>query len=406
VSASSAAGQRPPADADADAAGHGPRRASSRAAKVAIVTAAGLVVLAAPVAALGLTGDLGTTHPASSYRNAPMKAARFKVGNKATFSGGATSPKNVGSPASGVDYTAYVSLISDGAVARIDVATDTIVSESISADSTEGVAVTPDGSTVYAAETGQYDVIAANPATGAETAIEVGPYPQDVAVSPDGSQVYATVTGSDTGPGSSDVVAVISTATNAVTRDIKVGPAPRQVVFAPDGKVAYVTTETGVYAIDTATGTVTGSVPLPGAQGIAVSPDGSTLYVTSPNTGQLWVLTAAGLRVTGKYAAGAEPYAVALDGTRAYVADMNSDSVAVLDTASGRIVASVPVGHLPGAVAVTPDGSQVWVGNVLTGSISVIDPATDKVTATIGGGPGTATLDAGPMGIAFASASS
>ena len=89
-------------------------------------------------------------------------------------------------------------------------------------------------------------MLAVNPATKAQQAIEVGPYPQDVAVSPDGKVVYATVTGGDTGPGGSNGVAVIDPATNTVTGDIKTGTAPRQVVFSPEGKTAYVTTETGI----------------------------------------------------------------------------------------------------------------------------------------------------------------
>jgi YVTN family beta-propeller protein len=88
------------------------------------------------------------------------------------------------------------------------------------------------------------------------TSIGVGPYPQDVAVSPDGSLVYATVTGGDTGPGGSDVVAVIGTATNSVTGDITVGTGPRQVVFSPDGDFAYVTTENAIDVIGTATSSV------------------------------------------------------------------------------------------------------------------------------------------------------
>ena len=83
---------------------------------------------------------------------------------------------------------------------------------------------------------------------------------------------------------------------------------------------------------------------------------------------------------------------------------MNSDSVSVLATASLHTVATVPVGRLPGSVAVTPDGSQVWVGNNLTGNISVINPASDTVSATISGGSGTATLLAAPLGIAFTKA--
>jgi YVTN family beta-propeller protein len=219
------------------------------------------------------------------------------------------------SRATSADYHAYVAEAGGYSVAEVDTATDTVLSDSISADSPEGVAVRPDGSQVFVAEAGQYDVIAVNTATGTETPIEVGPYPQDVAVSPDGSQVYATVTGGDTGPGGSDTVAVINPAADAVVRDITVGTGPRQVVFSPDGSRAHVTTETGISVIDAATGPVTGTIPDSagtGPQGIAVSPDGRTLYVTNPGTGTVRVISAATGRVTARIAAGAEPFAVAV----------------------------------------------------------------------------------------------
>jgi YVTN family beta-propeller protein len=69
-----------------------------------------------------------------------------------------------------------------------------------------------------------------------------------------------------------------------------------------------------------------------------------------------------------------------------------------------RTIATVHVGRLPEAVAVTPDGRQVWVGNDLSGNITVINPATNTVSTTISGGSGTATLLAGPLGIAFTKA--
>ncbi len=97
------------------------------------------------------------------------------------------------------------------------------------------------------------------------------------------------MTGGDTGPGGSDVVAAIDTATNKVTADIKVGPAPRQVVFSHDGSTAYVTAETGIYEISTVTNKRRPGDPRAGAtngpQGIAVSPNGATLYVTNPGAG-------------------------------------------------------------------------------------------------------------------------
>jgi DNA-binding beta-propeller fold protein YncE len=83
-------------------------------------------------------------------------------------------------------------------------ATGTITGE-FGVDSTQGIAVTPDGSQAFAAQTGKYSVVAINAATGASKTIFVGEFPQDVAVSPDGKTVYATITGPDDGrrrPGS------------------------------------------------------------------------------------------------------------------------------------------------------------------------------------------------------------
>jgi YVTN family beta-propeller protein len=380
------------------------RRPLIRAAWVSGVT---LVALAVPVTAFALSGSFSTPPTA---RNTPEHSDNYQVGRHSVIRLGKEAP--AAQPASTTpaasDYYGYVALASNGEIAKIDVSTDTILSLIPGIDTTEGVAVTPDGSQVFGAETGQYDVVAYNTATATSTTIEVGAYPQDVAMSPDGSTVYATVTGGDTGAGGSDAVAVISTATDAVTGDIQVGPAPRQVVFSADGTHAYVTTESGITVINTATSTVVRRIRgVTDPQGIAVSPDGRSLYVTSPATNTLAVINAATGRVIGRVRVGAEPYAVALspDGSHAYVTDMTADAVSVVGTATGRVIATIAVGRLPGSVAVAPDDSQVWVGNILDGNLTVINPATNTVAGTISGGTGTATLDGQPLGITFVPAS-
>jgi YVTN family beta-propeller protein len=382
-------------------------RARRRLIRVAWVSGIALVAVAIPVTAFGVSGGFS----AAPGANAPEHVDNYQAGRHSDVRLGNAArrdtPKAADTTPAASDYYGYVALASNGEIAKIDVNTDTILSFISGIDTTEGVAVTPDGSQVFGAETGQYDVVAYNTATAKSTSIEVGAYPQDVAVSPDGSTVYATVTAGDTGPGGSDVVAAISTATDTVTGDIKVGPAPRQVVFSPDGKYAYVTTESGVTFVSTAASSAVRRIHLPDPQGIAVSPDGSTLYVTSPATDTVFVISTATGRVTGAIRVGAEPYAVALspDGSTAYVADMNADAVSVVSTATGQVTATVAVGHLPGSIAVTPDDSQVWVGNILDGNITVINPATNTVAGTISGGTGTATLDGQPLGIAFVPAS-
>jgi YVTN family beta-propeller protein len=301
-------------------------------------------------------------------------------------------------------YRAYVALAGGYGVATVDVATRAFVGKGIATDAGQGVAVTPDGKKLYIANTGQYEVLAADPVTGTTRAVHVGPYPRDVAVSPDGGKVYATVTGGDTGAGGSAVVAVIDTATDQVVREIRVGTAPRQVVFGRDGARAYVTHDGGVAVIDVAHDKVVRSIrDSGGPQGIAVDPGGHSLYVAEPLAGRVSVLDAANGRVRGRIAAGDQPWAVDLtpDGRTAYVAEMNDNVVAVVDTASRRITGRIGVGKLPEAVAVTPDGTEAWVGNGFSGSVSVIDVASGTVVATVVGGTGTKPLNAAPLGIAF-----
>lgn len=375
-----------------------PKRSAKRRATIVVsVATAGAVGL---ISALAVNGTFANT-PATA---APVTAS---LTQHATLTRALQAiAKTAGSSAS---YYAYIAAETGSEVVEVNVAAGSIVG-TISADSVEGVAVTPDGSTAYLAETGQYYVIADDLATKAQTKIEVGAYPQDVAVSPTGKVVYATVTAGDTGPGGSDVVAAIDPATNKVTADIRVGPAPRQVVFSHDGSTAYVTTETGIYEISTATSRVVRVIPEAGAtngpQGIALSPNGATLYVTNPDAGTVAAIDAASGKVVASASGLAEPYSVTVtpNGSTLYVADMNSDSVSVLSAATMKASATVSVGRLPMSVTTSPDGSQVWVGNGYTGDVSVISTATNSVVATLAQGTGTSNLDAALTDIAFAPA--
>ena len=364
-----------------------PRRHRPRRAWAAGVAVAALAI---PGAAYGLSGDNGS---APHTQNAETSALT----------------------ATGADFHAFVTAISNNLVvfdttsgsllAAVSVPRNSVGSAVL--DSPMGIAATPDGSQVFVADEGKYNVLAVNPATGAPTDIEVGAFPQDVAVSPDGSTVYATVTGPETGPGGPHQLAVISTATDTVTGHINVGNKPRQVVFSPDGSRAYVTTQQSIDVVNTAAGKLVASVKdtSPGGpQDLAISPDGSTVYVTNPVPGTLTEISTANNKVKAVIPAGDEPYAVAVspDGKSVYVTDMNSDSVQVIDTATNKTMANVAVEGLPGSIAFTPDGSQLWVGNILQGDISVIDPTTNTVARTVTAGlPAQETIDAAPIGFAF-----
>jgi len=232
-------------------------------------------------------------------------------------------------------YNAFVAAAA-GLVVGVNTATGQIFAE-FSIDSPQGITATPDGSQLYVAQTGKYSVVVINLRTGAEQEITVGPFPQDVAATPDGTAVWATVTGGNTGPGGSDKVAVVSTATNTVTGYLTVGTNPRQVTFSPDGNLAYITTASSVDAVSTTSGLVVHRIPAPdGPQDLALSPDGGTLYVTNPVPGTLWVINTASRKVTANLFLGEQPYSVAVtpDGKTVYVTQMSANTVLALDAAT------------------------------------------------------------------------
>src|SRR5580704_15684911 len=138
----------------------------------------------------------------------------------------------------------------DNTVSVIATATNMVVNTITVGNDPYGVAVSPDGSTVYVTNhfDGTVSVIATATNTVVGSAITVGTvnstFPEGVAVSPDSKTVYVANNGSGT-------VSVINTATNAVA-SISVGAQPGGLAVTPDGTTVIVPTAGGVFAISTA----------------------------------------------------------------------------------------------------------------------------------------------------------
>jgi YVTN family beta-propeller protein len=109
-------------------------------------------------------------------------------------------------------------------------------------------------------------------ATGIATAVSQLPIyssPDGIAVSPDGQTMYVSdsgkadqiITGVDS-QGVGNTVSVIDTATGAVTGSVTVGNAPAGVAFSPDGTTAYVANsqDSTVSVVDVASGTATNTI--------------------------------------------------------------------------------------------------------------------------------------------------
>ncbi|MEV7009291.1 DUF5074 domain-containing protein [Streptosporangium sp. NPDC051022] len=199
----------------------------------------------------------------------------------------------------------YVAGQSTSVIVVIDAATNT-VSARIPVAGAQYMAVTPNGSRIYATrdDTG-VSVID----TATNTAIATVPTNnglcRGLAMHPDGTRVY--VAGNH-----SKAVHVIDTATNTISRSIGVGSPPYGMAITPDGAGVYVSCDDGpISVIDSAANKVVATIPLWEAGPLAASPDGTFVYTPNHLTDTLSVIDVATNTVTGTVAAGRHPCSVA-----------------------------------------------------------------------------------------------
>lgn len=187
-------------------------------------------------------------------------------------------------------------------------------------------------------------------ATASNTVIDTLPVGgAGVAISPDGRTVYAV--GYYTG-----MISVIDTASDTVSGTITTAyPGyPWGLAVSPDGSTIYVTSLAGVLSppgyvqeIDTATSTVTRTIPVGiSPEGVAVNPLGNTVYVTNTSSNTVSVIDLVSNTVAATIPVGTNPYGVAVtpDGSTAYVANQNSNYVSVINTANNKVITTIPVG--------------------------------------------------------------
>jgi YVTN family beta-propeller protein len=131
-----------------------------------------------------------------------------------------------------------------------------------------GVAVSPDGATVYVTDTEQGTVAVINATTGRiNRMIKVGQLPWQVVVSANGQTVYVANPDSDT-------ISVINAAAGTVSSTIPVTGDPDTLALTPNGQQLWIGQNTAalVTVVDTATNTALGSINLGGTE--AQSGDG------------------------------------------------------------------------------------------------------------------------------------
>lgn len=206
----------------------------------------------------GFTGatavDFGKT-PATSFNvvddkniTAIAPANFVSTLNVSVTTGSGTSPASAGSYyASQGNWMVYVTNSGNDNVTPIDTSTNTAGTPIACGHIPVGIAISPDGSTIYVCNTLDNSV---TPITvqGPGTAIPVGTGPLFIAITPDGTKGYVT------NQESHDVIP-ITLATNSTDNPIALASAPSTLAITPDGTTAYVTTSPTIVPINLATNT-------------------------------------------------------------------------------------------------------------------------------------------------------
>lgn len=209
----------------------------------------------------------------------------------------------------------------------------------------------PDGRTLWFGQAGDLvrfsvnddGTVAPSPAVIPMSGVAGKYLPGGMALSPDGSTLYVALN-------DINALGVVDTATNTLTRTIPVGNAPRGVVLV--GNRAYVSNQGGRPA---GAGDFTND-----SGGTPVVADPTT---GAASTGTVSVVDLASGQETREIPVGLQPTDEYLHGAALFVANANNDSVSVIDTRSGDVTQTFNVNPLPGSDEGSNPDSITMVGD-------------------------------------------
>jgi PQQ-dependent catabolism-associated beta-propeller protein len=287
--------------------------------------------------------------------------------------------------------TVFVSNEGTNDVALIDGATGRIEGHLATGQRPRGMALSPDGKTLFVAASNADRIEAWDVHSHAKTAsFNSGPDPERFAVSPDGSTLYVANE-------NDSAISFLDLASGRITREVRVGPEPEGVGISPDGTLVVATSEVANLAhfIDARSGKLLDSLP----RFVLFLDRGRTVWVSSEQRGTISVFDAATRKLlrtidlTQAFDIDEPVQAVEMratrDGTRVFVAMGRSNRVAELDPKSGAVRRWWPTGERTWGIGLSPDEKRLYAASGLGGTLTIIDLAANKVERTVdlGGKP-------------------
>jgi YVTN family beta-propeller protein len=224
-----------------------------------------------------------------------------------------------------------------------------LASIDISGDA-NGIAVTPDGGTVYVTGYFSKDVSIVDVVNNVRVKIlkcppsvvgtfEFDMYAYEVAISPDGSRAYVTCI-PDGIPDAPGVLMVIDTSTRSMVGAIDVGLAPAGVATSPDGSRVYVanSTSNSVWVLDSTTFATAATIPVTRPTSIDVTSDGSRVVVTHGTQSRVSVIRASDNAVIASPTLVGRPFAFGR-----FISPFAAKTLEVLDVNRIGVTTTLPV---------------------------------------------------------------
>lgn len=339
-----------------------------------------------------IDNGIGPVDPSGTISVAPESTTTYTI--TASGPGGTTVQKvtiEVTPKPARQSARAYITNYEGNRVSVVDLDTNAVTGSIEVGYGPYGIAVSPDGSTVYvAAEGGGISVIDANTDTVKAT---IDMSATTIGLSPDGSILYAT----DCNEGT---LTAIDTASLTPIRIAAVCPMPHGIAVSSDGERIYMSSlEDGTVSIvDSSTFDIIETVAVAhsgdAVWDIEASPDGSRVYALSASSCKLSVIDGLTGSVIGSLSLLPERkvskcyLAVSPDGSRIAVSYIprsgSSQKVLIIDGSTLEILASIPVQE-PSDPAFSPDGLHVYVPGASLNGIHVISTLTNSITGSITG---------------------